>query len=221
MENTKAFLAALPLILVALWMLAGVFGARLAPRANMQRWSLPSRILHWLMAFAILGTTATMYYSQTFEAEAGTSAAARAEYIRLLGLHKSMGLVVLFLVLFRFGWNLHRRRPPLPANMSVGQRKLATRVHHAFYFLMLAIPLSGWFASMAYGGHTRFFGLFLMPEFLAKDIDASTLYRNLHIWGGWLMFLLLVLHIGAALWHHYSRRDATLAQMLPWSRQSK
>jgi cytochrome b561 len=220
MDSFKALLVALPLIGVALWSVAGIFGARLAGRPALQRWSLPSRSFHWIMAFAILGTTAVMYYSQNAEGNAKSDPAARAEYVRLLTLHKSLGLVVLFLVLLRLAWNLYRRRPPLPAAMPEAQRRLALGAHHTLYALMFFIPLFGWFASMAYGGHTTFFGLFDMPQWLAKDVHASGNYRNLHIWLGWLLFALLAVHIGAALWHHFSKRDATLAQMLPWAGKS-
>jgi len=82
---------------------------------------------------------------------------------------------------------------------------------------MLAIPLLGWFASMTYGGRTHSFGLFELPLFLERNVDAAVLYRNGHIWPGWLLFVILALHIGAALWHHFVKRDATLAQMLPWA----
>jgi cytochrome b561 len=218
MEIAKALLAALPLILVGVWLVAGVFGARLAARIGLQRWSLPSRAFHWVMAFAILGTTALMYYSQIFAATARTDPVARAEYVRLLALHKSLGLIVLFLVLLRLGWNVYRRRPPLPTGMTAGQRKLTAAVHHTFYLLMFVVPLAGWLASMTYGGHTNLFGLFRMPEFLAKDIGVAGQFYHAHVWGGWLLFLLLALHIVAALWHHFAKRDATLAQMLPWSR---
>jgi cytochrome b561 len=216
-EITKATLAALPIALVAVWLVVGVFGARLALRPGRVPWSVPSRLFHWVMAFATLGTTALMYYAQVYEAQAATSPAARAQYSELLRLHKSIGLIVLFLVAVRFAWNRYRPRPALPASLSAPQRKLALGAHHTLYVLMLAIPLLGWFASMTYGGRTHFFGLFELPRFLDKDVDAAVLYRNGHIWLGWLMFAILALHVGAALWHHFVRRDATLAQMLPWA----
>jgi cytochrome b561 len=217
MEIAKATLAALPIALVAFWLLAGVFGARLAARSGVVRWSLPSRLFHWVMAFATLGTTALMYYSQVYEARADTDPLARAQYTELLRLHKSIGLIVLFLVVARFAWNRYRQRPPMPADLTVAQRRAARLAHYTLYGLMLSIPLLGWFASMAYGGRTHFFGLFELPVIVAKDYDMAVIYRNGHIWLGWLLFALLVVHIGAALWHHFSRRDATLAQMLPWS----
>jgi cytochrome b561 len=217
MEIVKATLAALPVVVVAAWLLVGLFGARLAPRAGRVPWSAPSRLFHWVMAFATLGTTSLMYYSQVYEAQAASSPVARAQYGELLRLHKSIGLVVLFLVAFRFAWNRFRPRPALPATLSAPQRRLALGAHGTLYALMLAIPLLGWFASMAYGGRTHFFGLFELPRWLGKDVEAAVVYRNGHIWLGWLMFAVLALHVGAALWHHFAKRDATLAQMLPWS----
>ncbi len=217
MEIAKASLAALPLVIVGAWFIAGFFGARLAARPGVVRWSLPSRLFHWVMAFATLGTTALMYYSQIYEAQAETDPAARARYAELLRWHKSIGLVVLFLVVFRFAWNRYRERPPWPPALSAAQRLSAQLAHHTLYALMLLIPLLGWFASMAYGGRTHFFGLFEMPLIVAKDYDMAVIYRNGHIWLGWLLFALLAVHVAAALWHHLARRDATLAQMLPWS----
>lgn len=217
-EWLKASLAAMPLLLVAIWTVAGVFGARLAARPGSERWSLPSKSFHWIMAFATLGTAALMYYSQIYEAQAEVSEAARQRYRELLSVHKSLGLLVLFLVPFRFAWNRYQPRPPLPDTLTPAQQRLATAAHHSLYVLLLLIPLLGWFASMAYGGRTHFFGLFEMPVIVAKNHDASVVYRNAHIWLGWLMFALLLLHVAAALWHHFLRRDATLAQMLPWGR---
>jgi cytochrome b561 len=124
---------------------------------------------------------------------------------------------VLFLVVFRLAWNRYRPRPPLPATLSVGQKRAAQLAHSSLYALMLLIPLLGWFASMAYGGRTQFFGPFEMPAIVAKDYDLAVIYRNGHIWLGWLLFALLAVHLTAALWHHFVKRDATLAQMLPWS----
>lgn len=219
MEWVKSSLAALPLLLVAIWVVAGVFGARLAARPGAASWSLPSKAFHWIMAFATLGTTALMYYSQIYEAQAEVSPEARARYSELLRLHKSIGLIVLFLVVFRFGWNRYRTRPAIADSLSRGQQRVALAAHYSLYLLMLLIPLLGWFASMAYGGRTHFFGLFEMPVIVAKNYDAAVIYRNGHIWLGWLMFALLLLHVCAALWHHFFKRDATLAQMLPWGRR--
>jgi cytochrome b561 len=218
MEYFKASLAGLPLVLVAAWLVAGLFGARLAARPGLTRWSTPSRLFHWVMAFGVLGTTALMYYSQVYEAQALQDPAAREQYAELLRVHKSLGLAVLFLVGLRFAWNRYRSRPPLPTNLSQGKQRIALANHYLLYGLMLAIPLLGWFASMAYGGRTHFFGLFELPVLIGKDKDVAAVYRNWHMWLGWLLFATVALHLAAALWHHFVKRDATLAQMLPWSK---
>jgi cytochrome b561 len=218
MEYLKSSLAALPLAVIGVWLIAGLFGARLDARQGLARWSTPSRLFHWVMAFAVLGTTALMYYSQIYEAQALQDPAAREHYAELLRVHKSLGLVVLFMVGVRFVWNRYRVRPPLPAGLNSGQRGIALANHYLLYGLMLAIPLLGWFASMAYGGRTHFFGLFELPVLIGKDKEVAAVYRNWHMWLGWLLFATVALHLAAALWHHFIKRDATLAQMLPWSK---
>jgi cytochrome b561 len=220
MELFKSSLFAIPLFLVALWMVAGVFGARLAPRPGSDRWHIVSKIFHWVMAFSILGTTALMYYSQTYEALAAEDPAMRAEYAELLKWHKSIGLIVLFLVLFRLAWNRSRPRPALPSGLAAGQRRAALGAHHLLYLLMFLVPLFGWMASMAYGGRTRFFDLFEMPQWLDKNLETVNIYYYGHMWMGWVLFAALATHLAAALWHHFVRQDETLARMLPWGRRN-
>lgn len=182
-------------------------------RPQIFHWSGISKLFHWVMALCILATTALMYYmvnigDLTIEEN-------RAEYSRLLKTHKSLGLVILFLVAFRFLWNRTRERPPMPAGMSSLQIALSRASHWSFYGLMLLVPLVGWMASMTYGGRTHFFGLFELPVWLPKNIEWANILQPAHIWGAWTMLALAGIHIGAALWHHFSNRDATLVQMLP------
>ena len=66
---------------------------------------------------------------------------------------------------------------------------------------------------MTYGGRTFFFGLFELPVWLPKNIDWAYVLQPAHIWGAWIMFGVVAIHATAALWHHFVRRDATLAQM--------
>jgi cytochrome b561 len=165
------------------------------------------------MALCILATTALMYYminlgDLTVEEN-------RAEYSRLLKTHKSLGLVIFFLVAFRFVWNQTRERPPMPAGMSSLQIALSRISHGAFYGFMLMVPLLGWMASMTYGGRTFFFGLFELPIWLPKNIEWANILQPAHIWAAWIMLALVGIHIIAALWHHFANRDATLVQMLP------
>jgi cytochrome b561 len=166
------------------------------------------------MALTILGTTALMYYIVNFP-DLVDDTAQRAEYARLLKHHKSLGLVILFLVAFRFSWNRWRTRPPLPSGMTATQVRASTSVHSLIYLGMLIVPLLGWSASMTYGGRTHFFGLFELPVLLPKNVEWANILQPAHIWAAWGMLTLVGLHLIAALWHHFIRRDATLVQMLP------
>jgi cytochrome b561 len=165
------------------------------------------------MAFAVLGTTALMYFIVNFGDFDDPTV--RAEYGRWLKHHKSVGLIVLFLVAFRFAWNRWRRRPPLPSSMPRGQQRAAGAVHGVIYLAMFAVPLLGWSASMTYGGRTHFFGLFELPVWLPKNIEWANVLQPAHIWAAWGLLALVGLHVAAALWHHFGLRDATLVQMLP------
>lgn len=208
-------LFAWPASAVLLWMLlSALSGVRIAGRAGAVGWSGLSKAFHWTLAFAVLGTAALMYYMVNM-GDLEADPALRAEYGRLLKLHKSIGLVVLFLVAFRFAWNRWRPRPPLPAGTSVAQRRAAGATHALLYVAMLVVPLLGWMASMTYGGRTWFFGLFELPVWLPKNIDWAYVLQPAHIWAAWGMLAVVGVHAAAAAWHHFVRRDATLVQMMP------
>ena len=196
-----------------------LIGVQLAERPNTVWWSAPSKWFHWLMAFSILGTTALMYYMVNIGDL--TVEVNRAEYSRLLKTHKSLGLLVLFLVAFRFVWNWRVGRPALPPNLTATQRLASKAGHHSLYLAMLVVPLLGWMASMTYGGRTFFFGLFELPVWLPKNIEWAKFLQPAHIWLAWGMLALVGVHILAALWHHFVNKDATLLQMFPKSRSSK
>lgn len=210
----QTMLFAWPLSIAALWLLFSLL-LRVPPdsRPNEQPWNTISKIFHWVMALSILGTTSLMYVIVNFADF--DNPAVRAEYGYWLRHHKSIGLIVLFLVGFRLAWNLWRRRPSLPAEMPSVQQRAAKGVHGVIYLGMLAVPLLGWSASMTYGGRTHFFGLFELPVLLPKNIEWANILQPAHIWAASTLLALVGLHVVAALWHHFVRKDATLVQMLP------
>ena len=217
MEYLKAALAlvATVAVLAMVWV-AVVSAFRLSPgqRAGAQPWSAASKAFHWIMALAVLGTGGLMYYMINM-GDLEADQALRAEYGRLLRLHKSIGLIVLFLVVFRLVWNRIRARPAAPEGMPRWQELASRAGHHFLYVCMLVVPLLGWMASMTYGGRTWFFGLFEMPVWLPKNIDWAYVLQPAHVWLAWLMLAVVGIHAAAALWHHFVRRDATLVQMIP------
>jgi cytochrome b561 len=130
----------------------------------------------------------------------------------VIPLHKSMGLLILILsigrILWRFTWKTPAYRPPLKPLDA----KLAKAVHVTFYGLILIMPLSGWIFSSAGKYGAAFFGIpVTLP--VAKDSALAGLSHESHEILGYAMAALVVLHVAAALRHHYMLKDGVLRRM--------
>ncbi|MEE4188101.1 MAG: cytochrome b [Roseobacter sp.] len=164
-----------------------------------------AKTFHWLL-FAFL----------TFAIVMGNLLAAMpkgAEKLQASGLHKSFGAILLMLILLRLLWRLVNERPRLPEDITAAEAFLANGMHWVLYILMLAQPLSGILMSQAGGFPVSFFGLFEFPVFMDKNPELASFFRGMH--GTlWILLVLAVLgHVGAALHHHFIRKDRVLKQM--------
>ncbi|MBI0475397.1 cytochrome b [Sphingomonas sp. MA1305] len=135
---------------------------------------------------------------------------------RLMGAHMAIGITVLVLTALRLVWRLGHRPPAYPAAMPSWEKGVAHASHWTLYLLMVALPVTGWM--MVSGPEARrplsWFGLFNVP-LLPVSGAASGLGHEAHGVLGWMMVALLVLHVAAALRHHYIRRDSILIRMAP------
>lgn len=132
----------------------------------------------------------------------------------LYTVHRSLGVLVLFLMLIRLTYRLVHGAPPHEPTLTVMQRVVSHAVHMALYVLLIAQPLIGWIATSAYGAKISFFGLFTVPDLVAKDQTLSEPLFAVHFWMGLLITALAGMHIAAALYHHFIRRDGVLRRML-------
>ena len=164
-----------------------------------------SRALHWAMALGLFGALGLGTYLARTEPSLGT--------LWLYGLHKTVGICLLALVLLRLAW--HRiSPPPAPLPAPDWQRRAARASHLTLYALMVAVPLSGWAASSATGIDSVIFGRWVLPPIAPASEAVDRIGFALHGALTKAMMALVILHAGAALWHHLSRRDATLRRML-------
>lgn len=127
--------------------------------------------------------------------------------------HESTGLLVLALVLCRFIWRLKNPVPALPADLPTWQKWASHGAVIAFYFLMIAIPITGLSMVSLGGGRPPFFGLFSLPA-LAHDKAVSHFFWEVHGILGWALIALIGLHVAAGLYHHFVRHDTVLRRML-------
>jgi cytochrome b561 len=142
------------------------------------------------------------------------------EKLIMYGRHKSLGVMVLVLMVLRLLWRLSNPVPHMPGHMSATQRFLAHASHFGLYVLVLAMPLSGWLMSSAAGLPVSVFGWFTLPIPIAPDKDMVHLFKGAHEYIAWTLLVLIALHITAALVHHFYYKDDVLLKMLP-QRKSK
>lgn len=141
--------------------------------------------------------------------------------LALLARHKSFGMSVLMLGILRLLWRIRHPPPALPARMTPLERVLARGTHIAFYILLFVQPLTGWMMSSAKNFSVSWFGLFTWPNLIGKDERAFNLLRATHHTLSKVLFAIAVLHILAALKHHFWNRDDVLVRMLPLSKLEK
>lgn len=164
-----------------------------------------ARILHWTIAALVISNILIgIFHDPLGKIFGGT-----------MGIHKSFGLTVLALTIVRIGWRLTHPVPPLPAGLPRWERAAAKGTHHLFYVLMLALPLTGWIMSSAGPYPLNWFWLFDVPKFPVTREDGIVAFSGgTHGPLGLLFGVLALLHIGAALRHHFVLKDDVLRRML-------
>jgi cytochrome b561 len=136
----------------------------------------------------------------------------------LLALHKSIGVTVLALVVVRVLFRLALPTPNYVPPLSAFNLYASKLGHLGLYALMIALPISGYVHSSA-GDHSfAWFGLFPVPQWVAPDKNLDELAGGAHYLLAWAIGVLLVGHIGAAIWHAAVKKDGVLARM--WPRRS-
>ncbi|PYE43100.1 cytochrome b561 [Rhizobium sp. PP-F2F-G20b] len=127
-------------------------------------------------------------------------------------LHESLGFMVVWLMLARI---CIRLTSSIPKSAATGSMAIAAHLVHAGLYLMLIVmPVSGFLATNAHGFPLVWFGIIPVWSPLGKTTDIAWLLSTLHQWSAWILFSLLVLHMGGVLFHHLLRRDDTLCKIL-------
>lgn len=139
--------------------------------------------------------------------------------LQAVNLHKSLGMTVLLLVIARICWHIYSNRPDEVETIKPWERIGAKIMHYSLYVLLLAQPLTGWIFSSAKGRAVNVFGLFTLPNLVGTDKVTGKTYghtfNELHSVLGWIILILVCLHIAAALKHHFIDKDRVLTRMLP------
>jgi cytochrome b561 len=169
-----------------------------------------ARALHWGTAALMLPTLAIAAYMSTREENVPGDP---QKYFAVLPWHKTLGFLVLLVLVVRLPWYLRSVHPAPPPATSRATARAATWVHAALYALMVALPVLGYIGSSAGPGTFRLFTLWQMPRLVGRDQALSSAVYDVHVALGWTAAVLVAGHIGAAIWHQWIRRDGALRRM--------
>jgi len=164
-------------------------------------------ILHWACAILIillfsLGVymTSLDYYSPW--------------YHKAPALHVSLGLIVLLLMILRVLWRTKNKTPEALPTINAPTILAANVVKVAFYILIFTICITGYLITTAEGKPASFFDVFGIPATLELNADNVDLIGLIHKYCAWSVIGIAILHSGAALFHHFVKKDRTLIRML-------
>jgi len=134
--------------------------------------------------------------------------------IDILTAHKSLGITLLMLFVFRLFWRWREPAPPPPTGTPAWQTWAARLTHMTLYLLMIGLPLSGWLVASTSIVPWKLWWLIPWPDIASADKELHEVAEEVHELLVWLLVAFLALHMAAALWHHFFRRDAVLLRML-------
>ncbi len=177
-----------------------------------QRYGVVAQTFHWIIVALIL--------TQFVLAANFGGLPPGEQQLSLIARHKSFGMTILMLAALRLLWRLNNPPPPLPEGMPI-QRVLAKANHFALYFLLFAMPFSGWLMSAAKGYPVSWFGIFTWPNLIGPGAKAAGVFEKVHGLCAALLLLSVLLHVLAALKHHFWNKDGVLLRMLPFARTRK
>ena len=165
-----------------------------------------AKLFHWSMATLILVMLALGFYMADLDST--------PLKFQLFQWHKSVGILILLLLILRLLWRLTHRPPAYAVTMPLWQKAAAHTVHYGLYFLMFSMPMSGYVMSDAAGYHPNFFGL-PVPMLSQHNPETASFLAERHTQMAWILLALIGIHVAAALYHHLRVKDATLRKMLP------
>ena len=177
-------------------------------RASQGAYDPVARALHWLVAGLAVIVVALGWAIPGAPRESGSREL-------LLTLHRSFGLLIIAVILFRGWWRLSHPPPPLPPSLAAIEVLAAHSTHLLLYVFFVLQPLSGYINAAAAGHVVSFFGIVALPPLISESPRLSQIANGVHLAGQFLIYALVGAHVAAALMHGLIRRDGVFERMLP------
>lgn len=172
-----------------------------------ERYGLVAQFLHWSVVVGIM-----LQYAWAWRIDNTESI---RQQFSLVNEHKSIGMTILLLVFLRIGWRAINQTPDHPPGTRLWQANAANFTHALLYFLILLMPLTGWMYSSAAGYGAEFYGLLDIPDFVPTSERLESFMHLAHESMAWAIPVVVLVHVAAALRHHFVLKDDVLKRMLP------
>jgi cytochrome b561 len=172
-----------------------------------ERWGSVAISLHWLVAGLILLVQVPAGLLM-LRVDPG------ALQNTLFNIHKNVGLVIFALAVVRVGWRFANPVPLLPIDVPGWQERIAHVTHFLLYALLFLMPVSG-FLYTAFGGFpVPLFMLWDLGQLIPKSEPQAEVWKAIHYWAQYGLYVVVALHVAGALQHHLIRDDDVLRRML-------
>jgi cytochrome b561 len=179
--------------------------------ASNAAYSVPARWFHWL-TFLLVSILVPVGFVMAGRAERNIFDALTNS---LFSMHKLIGFLLLWIMVLRLSYRLISGAPQPEPGLTSWQVTVSRATHWGLYALLLFIPLLGWLGISMFPA-LEIFGLFSLPA-IAQKSDLANKIFELHKAAAWLLIALVGLHVLAALFHYFIRKDGVLQRMLPAS----
>ena len=170
-------------------------------RNSNHRYTTAAVAIHWLSALLICALFGLGWFMVDLP-----KGPERGYYFAL---HKSIGLTLFLLMIYRIGWRWRHQPPALPVDVPRWQQFMATAVHRLFYVLLIIQPISGYLSSSFSGYKTNWFGVPL-PHWGWRDAPLNELFTEIHVGVSIALVVLVGVHITGALSHLLEGKSAIL-----------
>jgi len=172
--------------------------------------SIP-KLLHWSIFILVIIQFGLMYAREFLGEDSPYN-------IQLILLHKSFGIIIFVCISLMIITHFIGQRPPYEnnGNNDYYQNLLAKLVHFLLYACLFIMPIAGVFMTLLSGRPLSFFGYPIVPaHWMATNKPLAGMIDKAHVMSSYLVLALVGIHMVAALYHHFIRKDKVLIRMLP------
>lgn len=172
----------------------------------MSAYNNTSKIIHWLVAALALAMLSFSFFLPDVPISIKPIA---------YTIHKSLGLTILAIMIFRVFWQFFHKRPNLPHKIKSLKRTLPRAIQYGLYVFLILMPLSGWIMATASKKIPLLFGLIAVPcPGINPNPSVAKFMNSSHKTIAWILIALVLIHIADGLRHYFWKKDKYIQKML-------